>query len=160
MRRDLQESQALERPRGLVDVLDRVLDRGIVIAGDVRVLLAEVEIVTIRIRLVVCSLDRAKEVGLDWWRSDPLLHLFATGREQPHLAGKKSTLWRRVQRLEQKVSRLTQGGDTAGAKPQQVKQKRQRRGAVPRETPRLAPEGAGAAMHRATAEKKEKKDEE
>src|SRR6266567_3226313 len=55
---------------GLVDVLDRVLDKGLVIAGDIKVSLAEVELLTIRIRLLVCSLDKAQEIGLDWWRYD------------------------------------------------------------------------------------------
>ena len=57
-------------PPGLVDVLDRVLDKGLVIAGDIKVSLAEVELLTIRIRLLVCSLDKAQEIGLDWWRYD------------------------------------------------------------------------------------------
>jgi hypothetical protein len=56
------------RATGLVDVLDRVLDKGLVIAGDIKVSLAEVELLTIRIRLLVCSLDKAQEIGLDWWR--------------------------------------------------------------------------------------------
>jgi hypothetical protein len=54
----------------LVDVLDRVLDKGLVVAGDIKVSLAEVELLTIRIRLLVCSLDKAQEIGLDWWRYD------------------------------------------------------------------------------------------
>ena len=54
----------------LVDVLDRVLDKGLVIAGDVKISLAEVELLTIRIRLIVCSLDKAQEIGLDWWKHD------------------------------------------------------------------------------------------
>src|SRR6186997_2967083 len=61
---------AYRRSTGLVDVLDRVLDKGLVIAGDIRVSLAEVELLTIRIRLLVCSLDKAQEIGLDWWRYD------------------------------------------------------------------------------------------
>ena len=56
------------RATGLVDVLDRVLDKGLVIAGDIKVSLAEVELLTIRIRLLICSLDKAQEIGLDWWR--------------------------------------------------------------------------------------------
>ena len=51
-------------------MLDRVLDKGLVIAGDIKVSLAEVELLTIRIRLLVCSLDKAQEIGLDWWRYD------------------------------------------------------------------------------------------
>src|SRR5262245_56719016 len=56
------------RSTGLVDVLDRVLDKGLLIAGDIRVSLAEVELLTIRIRLLVCSIDKAEQIGLDWWR--------------------------------------------------------------------------------------------
>lgn len=59
-----------QRSSGLVDVLDRILDRGLVVAGDIRVSLAEVELLTIRIRLIVCSIDKAKEIGLDWWRTE------------------------------------------------------------------------------------------
>jgi hypothetical protein len=58
------------RSTGLVDVLDRVLDKGLVIAGDIKVSLAEVELLTIRIRLLVCSLDKAQEIGLHWSRYD------------------------------------------------------------------------------------------
>lgn len=67
------------RGTGLVDVLDRVLDKGLVVAGDIRVSLAEVELLTIRIRLMICSIDKAEEVGLDWWKYDR--HL-SPGREQ------------------------------------------------------------------------------
>jgi hypothetical protein len=54
----------------LVDVLDRILDKGLVVAGDVKISLAEVELLTIRIRLIVCSIDKAQAIGLDWWRGD------------------------------------------------------------------------------------------
>lgn len=57
----------------LVDVLDRVLDKGLVIAGDVRISLANVELLTIRIRLLVCSVDKAEQIGLNWWKYDPHL---------------------------------------------------------------------------------------
>src|SRR5207253_11468170 len=67
---------------GLVDVLDRVLDKGLVVAGDIKVSLAEVELLTIRIRLIVCSIDKAQEIGLDWWRYD---HHLAPGRNQGQL---------------------------------------------------------------------------
>ena len=59
------ELPAHHRSTGLVDVLDRVLDKGLVIAGDIKVSLAEVELLTIRIRLLVCSLDKAQEIGLE-----------------------------------------------------------------------------------------------
>ena len=89
------------RSAGLVDVLDRVLDKGLVIAGDIKVSLAEVELLTIRIRLIVCSLDKAQEVGLDWWRHDP--HL-APGRGNRALG--EGDLREQVRRLEAQVARL------------------------------------------------------
>jgi len=61
----------------LVDILDRVLDKGLVIAGDVRVSLANVELLTIRIRLLVCSVDKAEQIGLNWWKYDPHLTMQA-----------------------------------------------------------------------------------
>ncbi len=57
----------------LVDILDRVLDKGLVIAGDIRVSLANVELLTIRIRLLICSVDKAEQIGLNWWKYDPHL---------------------------------------------------------------------------------------
>src|SRR5436305_14886844 len=57
----------------LIDILDRVLDKGLVIAGDIRVSLANVELLTIRIRLLVCSVDKAEQIGLNWWKYDPHL---------------------------------------------------------------------------------------
>jgi len=73
------ELPGAHRSTGLVDVLDRVLDKGLVIAGDIKVSLAEVELLTIRIRLLVCSLDKAQEIGLDWWRYDRDLSPGTTG---------------------------------------------------------------------------------
>jgi Gas vesicle protein len=55
----------------LADLLERVLDKGIVIAGDIRVKLVDVELLTIQIRLVICSVDKAKEIGMDWWVNNP-----------------------------------------------------------------------------------------
>ena len=57
----------------LVDILDRVLDKGLVVAGDIRISLANVELLTIRIRLLVCSVDKAEQIGLNWWKYDPHL---------------------------------------------------------------------------------------
>src|SRR2546423_15702963 len=65
----------------LVDILDRVLDKGLVIAGDIRVSLANVELLTIRIRLLVCSVDKAEEIGLNWWKHDPNLTTQAPARQ-------------------------------------------------------------------------------
>jgi hypothetical protein len=86
---------------GLVDVLDRVLDKGLVVAGDIRVSLAEVELLTIRIRLLVCSIDKADEVGLDWWKHDR--HL-SPGRGD--VARENAELREQVQRLERQVAAL------------------------------------------------------
>jgi hypothetical protein len=59
------------RSQGLVDILDRILDKGLVIAGDIKVNLANVELLTIQIRLLVCSIDKAEQIGMNWWRTDP-----------------------------------------------------------------------------------------
>lgn len=63
----------------VADLLERVLDKGIVIAGDIKVKLVDVELLTIQIRLVVCSVDKAKEIGLDFWNNNPEFK----GLEQP-----------------------------------------------------------------------------
>jgi hypothetical protein len=68
---------AVSGTTNLVDILDRVLDKGLVIAGDIRVSLANVELLTIRIRLLICSVDKAEEIGLNWWKYDP--HLTMSG---------------------------------------------------------------------------------
>jgi hypothetical protein len=60
-----------QRSQGLVDILDRILDKGLVVAGDIKINLANVELLTIRIRLLVCSIDKAEQIGMNWWRSDP-----------------------------------------------------------------------------------------
>jgi hypothetical protein len=58
----------------LADVLERVLDKGIVIAGDIRIKLVDIELLSIQIRLVICSVDKAKEMGMDWWVNNPIFH--------------------------------------------------------------------------------------
>jgi gas vesicle protein GvpA/GvpJ/GvpM family len=89
------------RATGLVDVLDRVLDKGLVIAGDIKVSLAEVELLTIRIRLLICSLDKAQEIGLDWWRYDREL-----SQGQSRVAAEQRELQAQVRQLERKVEAL------------------------------------------------------
>jgi hypothetical protein len=91
------------RATGLVDVLDRVLDKGLVVAGDIKVSLAEVELLTIRIRLLVCSLDKAQEIGLDWWRYDRDLSPGAARK----LAGEHEDLRAEVRRLNERLDALT-----------------------------------------------------
>ncbi|MBI2220641.1 MAG: gas vesicle protein [Acidobacteria bacterium] len=101
------------RSTGLVDVLDRVLDKGLVIAGDIKVSLAEVELLTIRIRLLVCSLDKAQEIGLDWWRYDRSL---SPGSGD---TAAERALREHVRVLEAKVDALSAaaGVRAAGARP-------------------------------------------
>ena len=91
------------RATGLVDVLDRVLDKGLVIAGDIKISLAEVELLTIRIRLLVCSLDKAQEIGLDWWRYDRDLSPGAA-RAVP---GERDDLRAEIRQLTERVEALT-----------------------------------------------------
>jgi hypothetical protein len=66
------------RTHGLVDILDRVLDKGLVIAGDIKINLANVELLTIQVRLLICSIDKAEQIGLNWWRNDPRLTMAET----------------------------------------------------------------------------------
>ena len=90
-----------QRSTGLVDILDRVLDKGLVVAGDIRVSLAEVELLTIRIRLIVCSLDKARDIGMDWWQHD---QYFSPGKHQ--LRSENEELKKQVRLLERKVKSL------------------------------------------------------
>jgi hypothetical protein len=83
-------------PANLADILERVLDKGIVIAGDIRVNLLDIELLTIKIRLLIVSVDKAQEMGIDWWRNDPMLN---TSAEQ--LTEENKALRKRVEELEQ-----------------------------------------------------------
>src|SRR5919107_3790062 len=90
------------RPPGLVDVLDRILDKGLVIAGDIKVSLANVELLTLQIRLLVCSIDKAEQIGLNWWRYDSNLTTRAAAAEAENVE-----LRERVAALEREVRQLT-----------------------------------------------------
>jgi hypothetical protein len=84
----------------LADLLERILDKGIVIAGDIKVKLADVELLTIQIRLLIASVDKAKEIGIDWWERDPAF----SSRAQPQLAeSDAAALSARLERLERAV---------------------------------------------------------
>ena len=80
-------------PAPLADVLERVLDKGIVIAGDIQINLLDIELLTVKIRLLIASADKAKEMGIDWWNGDP----FLSGRNG------QSGLEDRLRRLEEKA---------------------------------------------------------
>ncbi|HKS40067.1 MAG TPA: gas vesicle protein [Blastocatellia bacterium] len=90
------------RPPGLVDVLDRILDKGLVIAGDIKVSLANVELLTLQIRLLVCSIDKAEQIGLNWWRYDTNLTKRAERAEEEN-----AELRERLAELERQVRQLT-----------------------------------------------------
>ena len=90
------------RPPGLVDVLDRILDKGFVIAGDIKVSLANVELLTLQIRLLVCSIDKAEQIGLNWWRYDSNLTTRAAAAE-----AENAELRERIAALEREVRQLT-----------------------------------------------------
>ena len=89
----------------LVDLLDRVLDKGLVVAGDVSISLANVELLTIRVRLLVCSIDKAEQIGLNWWRNDPRLTMAgsATG-----VLPSGADMEARLARIEEQLTRLAQ----------------------------------------------------
>jgi len=90
------------RPPGLVDVLDRILDKGLVIAGDIKVSLANVELLTLQIRLLVCSIDKAEQIGLNWWRYDTNLTTRAERAEAENLE-----LRERLAELEREIRNLS-----------------------------------------------------
>ncbi|WP_327327757.1 gas vesicle protein [Streptomyces sp. NBC_01210] len=81
----------------LADILERVLDKGIVIAGDIRISLLDIELLTIKLRLIVASVDKAKEMGIDWWEDDPAL---SSGARRRELAEENERLQRRIAELE------------------------------------------------------------
>ncbi|ROO85585.1 gas vesicle protein GvpA/GvpJ/GvpM family [Actinocorallia herbida] len=82
-------------PANLADILERVLDKGIVIAGDIQVNLLDIELLTVKLRLVVASVDRAKEMGIDWWEHDPTLS-----------SGARSSMDEENRRLRDRIAEL------------------------------------------------------
>jgi hypothetical protein len=86
------------QPANLADLLERVLDKGIVIAGDITLALGSVDILTLKIRLLIASVDKAQEIGINWWQSDPALSGHA--RE---LEAERDQLQERVKRLEARL---------------------------------------------------------
>ena len=89
------------RTHGLVDILDRVLDKGLVVAGDIKINLANVELLTIQVRLLVCSIDKAEQIGLNWWRNDPRLSTSAP-------AVVSAAVDDRLERIERQLAALAQ----------------------------------------------------
>jgi hypothetical protein len=86
----------------LADILERVLDKGIVIAGDIQVNLLDIELLTIKLRLVIASVDRAKEMGIDWWEHDPTLSSGSYGHKE---------MVEENRRLRDRIAALEAGGE-------------------------------------------------
>lgn len=99
------------RPPGLVDVLDRILDKGLVIAGDIKVSLANVELLTLQIRILVCSIDKAEQIGLNWWRYDTNLTTHAERVEAENV-----DLRERLAELENQIRQLSAPAAASSAK--------------------------------------------
>ena len=98
-----------QRSQGLVDILDRVLDKGLVVAGDIKVNLANVELLTIRIRLLVCSIDKAESIGMNWWRTDPAYggSTLPSSNDMSMLTEKIDQLSAKIDSLEKKQNKIT-----------------------------------------------------
>ncbi|MFD8914672.1 gas vesicle protein [Streptomyces sp. NPDC059575] len=96
----------------LADILERVLDKGIVIAGDIQINLLDIELLTIKLRLLVASVDKAKEMGIDWWEHDPALSSRARGEGQPSLADENRRLREEIDALRQERE-LAEAGEAA-----------------------------------------------
>ena len=94
----------------LADILERVLDKGIVIAGDIQINLLDIELLTIKLRLLIASVDRAREMGINWWEADPSLHAVEQGDDdgRDELQRENRELRERLERLEQRLG-LEQG---------------------------------------------------
>ena len=106
---DHQSSRALQthpQTDSLADVLERVLDKGIVIAGDIQINLLDIELLTIKLRLVVASVDKAREIGIDWWESDPAL-----SRRAQELDQENDRLREQLEGMERRLAQLEEGGD-------------------------------------------------
>lgn len=89
----------------LADILERVLDKGIVIAGDIRISIADVELLSIEIRLIICSVERAKEVGINWWQDNSFLSSQAGGGVKSKLKAENEKLKEKIAVLERKFAK-------------------------------------------------------
>ena len=109
------DDRGLQRqPQGLVDILDKILDKGLVVAGDVKVSLANVELLTIQLRLVICSIDKAEAIGINWWRAD---RFYSSDTKALPEAAEYEALKARIDDLERQLShRDTRTGGAAEKK--------------------------------------------
>lgn len=95
------------QPASLADVLELVLDKGVVIAGDIKINLLEIELLTIKLRLLIASVDKARELGINWWESDPSLTSGPSSRERDQGGDSNPAVEQRLAALEQRISALT-----------------------------------------------------
>ena len=100
------------QPASLADVLERVLDKGVVIAGDIQVRLLDIELLTIKIRLLIASVDKAREMGINWWESDPFVSTQELGTDDQN--GEPRELQERVEVLESRLQDLDQSKPSRG----------------------------------------------
>ena len=101
--RDLAQARGGAAPAQLSDVLERILDKGIVIAGDIQINLLDIELLTIKLRLLIASVDRAREMGINWWESDSSLQSLGSGDDRNgarQLEQENRELRERLERLE------------------------------------------------------------
>jgi len=84
----------------LADILERVLDKGIVIAGDIKIQIADVDLLNIKIRLLIASVDKAMEMGINWWQQDSYL---STKAKESELGKENVALKKRLERLEARI---------------------------------------------------------
>jgi hypothetical protein len=118
------DSQGLGRPQSresLVDVLDRVLDKGVVIAGDISINLLDIELLTIKVRLLIASADKAKEMGIDWWARDPQLSSKADRSRELAARDEQKELERENSKLRRELANLrSRLNDVSNAKTQRT----------------------------------------
>src|SRR6201985_3629897 len=93
-------------PANLADILERVLDKGIVIAGDIQINLLDIELLTIKLRLLIASVDRAREMGINWWEGDSSLQSLGSGSDDDGGNGERGQLERENRELRERVERL------------------------------------------------------
>ncbi|WP_407561778.1 gas vesicle protein [Streptomyces sp. 184] len=102
----------------LADILERVLDKGIVIAGDIQINLLDIELLTVKLRLIVASVDKAKEMGIDWWEDDPAL---SSGARRREVGRRAEELEARNEQLESRIAALEASTESRSGKKEAAK---------------------------------------
>jgi hypothetical protein len=96
----------------IADLLERILDKGIVIAGDIKISLVDVELLSIQLRLVICSVEKAREMGMDWWVNNPC---FSRGGNNEQITDSLARIEQRLEKLEAPVTKEPGGRQAPGA---------------------------------------------